>query len=113
MLIITAPQPPSQSTQYHIVNSISSHQTQGYCRTPTQISFSNCTMSADIGGMVLFKWLLEDGEIKPNSGDERLQERDGEFSDDENQFTTKKIDYPEDHDISENIADQPSDEEPT
>ena len=69
-------------------------------------------MSADIGGMVFFEWLLVDGEIEPDSGDERLQEEDGEFSDDASQFTTETIDNPEDHDISDNLADRPSDEEP-
>ena len=69
-------------------------------------------MSADIGGMVFFGWLLEDGEIKPDLGDERLQEEDGELSDDVSHFTTKTINDPEDHDISDNLADWPSDEEP-
>ena len=69
-------------------------------------------MSADIGGMVFFGWLLEDGEIEPNLGDKLLQEEDGEFSDDASQFTTRLINDPEDHDISDNLADWPSNEEP-
>ena len=54
-LTIAAPQTPSRPTQYHIANCMSSHQTQGYFRTPTQLSLSNHIMSADIGGMVFFK----------------------------------------------------------
>ena len=69
-------------------------------------------MSADIGGMVFFGWLLEDGEIEPDVGDERLEEEDHELSDDASQFTTRLINDPEDHDISDNLADWPSDEEP-
>ena len=61
--------------------------------------------------MFFFKWLLEDGEIEPDSGDERLQEEDGELLDDASQFTTEMINDPEYHDISDNLADQPSDEE--
>ena len=38
-------------------------------------------MSADIGGMVFFEQLLEDGEIEPDLGDKRLQNDDGELSD--------------------------------
>ena len=69
-------------------------------------------MSSDIGGMVFFGWLLEDGEIEPNLGDKCLQEEDGELSDDASQFTTRTINYPGDHDISDNLADWSSDEEP-
>ena len=70
-------------------------------------------MSANIKGMVFFEWLLEDGEIEPDSDDKRLQEEDGELLDDTIQFTTERIDDPEDHDISDNLADQPIDEEPS
>ena len=69
-------------------------------------------MSADIGGIVFFGWLLEDGEIEPDVGNECSEEEDGKFSDDTSQFTTKTINNPEDHDISDNLADWPSDEEP-
>ena len=48
-------------------------------------------MSADIGGMVFFEWLLEDGEIDPDLGDKRLQEEVGQLSDDTGQFTTETI----------------------
>ena len=104
--MITAQQPPSRSTQYHIINCTSSHQTQGYCQTPTQLSLYNRIVSADIGGMVFFEWLLEDGEIKPDLGDGRLQEEDGNFSDDASQFATKTIDDPKDHYISDMLTDQ-------
>ena len=69
-------------------------------------------MSSDIGIMVFFEWLLKDDEIKPDSGDGSLQEEDGELSDDASQFTTEMINNTEDHDISDNLADLPSDEEP-
>ena len=69
-------------------------------------------MSAEIGGMVFFGWLLEDGEIVPDVGHECLEEEDGKLSDDASQFTTRLINDPEDHDISDNLADWPSDEEP-
>ena len=69
-------------------------------------------MSTNIGGMVFFEWLLEDGEIEPDSDDECQQEEDGELSDDGSQFTTKIIDNTEDHDIFDNLARQPSGEEP-
>ena len=69
-------------------------------------------MSADIGGVVFFEWLLEDGKIEPDSGDERLQEEEGEFPDNASQFSTETIKYTEYHDIYDNLADQPSDEEP-
>ena len=69
-------------------------------------------MSADRWGMVFFGWLSEDGEIEQNLGDECLQEEDGELSDDASHFTTKTINNPKDHDISDNLADWPSDEEP-
>ena len=111
--MITAPQPPSWSTQYNILNFTSTHQTQGYFQTPTQLSFSNLIMSVDIGGVVFSEWVLEDCGIEPDLGDERLQEEDGELLDDTIQFTTKRIDNPEDHDISDNLADQPIDEEPS
>ena len=62
--------------------------------------------------MVFFEWLLEDDEIKPDSGDGHLQEEDGELSDDASQLTTETINGPEDHDISDNLADRPSNEEP-
>ena len=67
-------------------------------------------MSADIGGMVFFDWLLEDGEIEPYLGNKLLQEEDGEFSDNASQFSTKTINDPKYHDISENISDIPSNE---
>ena len=62
MLTILALQPPSRSTKYHIVNCKSSHQTQVYCLTPTQLSLHNRIMSASIGGMVFFEQLIEDGK---------------------------------------------------
>ena len=70
-------------------------------------------MSADIEGRVFFGWLLKDGEIELDYFEERLQEEDGELSDDTSQFTTETIDNPEDHDISDNISDRPFDEDPT
>ena len=69
-------------------------------------------MSGKIRGMVSFGWLLEDGGIEPDVGDKCLQEEDGKFLDDASQFTTKMINYPEDYDISDNLADWTSDEEP-
>ena len=63
-------------------------------------------------GLVSFEWLLEDGEIDPNLGDRRLQQEDGEFSDDVNHFITKTIDDHEDHDISDNLSKWPSDDKP-
>ena len=69
-------------------------------------------MSADIGGMVFFGWLLEDGEIEPNLGDKLLQEEDGEFSDDASQFTTDPIKDPKYCDFYENLVDRIIDEEP-
>ena len=72
ILTIPAPQPPSRSTQYHIINCTSSHQT--HC--PIALCPST------FGGMVFFEKQLEDGEIEPDSSDERLQEDDGELSDD-------------------------------
>ena len=69
-------------------------------------------MSANIGGMVFFELLLKDGEINPDLGAERLQEDDGEFSDDASQFTTEMIDDTKDCDISDNLADRPSNEDP-
>ena len=68
-------------------------------------------MSSDIGGMVFFEWLLEDGEIEPDLGDKRLQEEHGELLDNSSQFTTKTIDNSQDHDISDNLDDRPSNEE--
>ena len=68
-------------------------------------------MSANIGGMVFFERLIEDGEIEPDSGDECLQEEDSELSDNASQFTTEIINDPKDHDISDNLADRPSNEE--
>ena len=67
-------------------------------------------MSADIGVMVFFDWLLEDGEIEPYLSNKLLQEEDGEFSDDASQFATKTINDPKYHDISGNISDIPSNE---
>ena len=69
-------------------------------------------MSTNIGGMVFFEWLLKDGEIKPDSGDKILQQEDGELSDDASQFTTDTINDTEYTDISDNLADRPSDEDP-
>ena len=69
-------------------------------------------MPTDIKGMVFFEWLLEDGEIKPDSGDEHLQEEDGELSDNASQFTTDTIKDSKDNDISNNLFDLPSNEEP-
>ena len=69
-------------------------------------------MSANIGGMVFFELLLKDGEINPDLGAERLQEDDGEFSDDASQFTTKEINDPKYYDIFDNIVNRPSQEEP-
>ena len=60
-----------------------------------------------------FEQLPEDGGIKPDSGNERLQDNGCELSDDTSQFTTKTIDDPKDHDISDNLADRPNDEEPS
>ena len=62
--------------------------------------------------MVFFEWLLEDGEIEPDSGDECLQEENGEFLDNSSQFNTETIDDPTDHNISNYISYRPSDEEP-
>ena len=62
--------------------------------------------------MLFFKWLLEDGEINPDSGNERFQEEDGELLDNTSQFITKTIENTKYHDFSDNIVDQPSDEEP-
>ena len=56
--------------------------------------------------------MVVDGEIDPDSGDERLHEEDGELSDDASHFTTETINDPEYHDTSDNISDRPSDEEP-
>ena len=70
-------------------------------------------MSANIGSMVFFDKILEDGEIDPDSVDWRLQEDGGEFSDDAIHFTTKMIDNPKDHAISDNLANRTSDEGPT
>ena len=39
-------------------------------------------MSVNIGGVAFLEWLLKDGEIEPDLGDGRLQEEDGELSDD-------------------------------
>ena len=111
--MITAPQLPSWSTQYNILNFTSTHKTQGYFQTPTQLSFSNLIMSVDIGGVVFSEWVLEDCGIEPDLGDERLQEEDGELSDNASQFTTETIDKTKGYDTSDNLADQPSDEEPT
>ena len=69
-------------------------------------------MSADIKGMVFFEQQLKDGKIKPYLGDEHLQEEAGELLDDASQFTTETIINPEDHDIYENLANQPTYEEP-
>ena len=91
---------------------MSSHRTQGYRQTPNQLSFSNFILSVDIGGMVFFEWLLADGEIEPDLVDGRLQEEDGELSDDASQFTTKTIDNHEDHDTSDNLSKWPSDDKP-
>ena len=62
--------------------------------------------------MVFFNQLLGDGEIDPNSGDKLLREGGGEFLDNASQFTTKTINDPEDHDISENLANWGTNEEP-
>ena len=70
-------------------------------------------MSASIGGVVFLKNLLKDGEIEPDSVNERLQEYDGELSDKVRQFTTNKIYNPEYHYIYDNLADRPSDEDPS
>ena len=70
-------------------------------------------MSVNIGGIVFFNQLLEDDEIEPYSGNERFQEDDGQFSNNVGQFTTKKIKNTKDHDISDNIANQTRDEDPT
>ena len=70
-------------------------------------------MSSEIRGMVFFECLLEDGEIEPDSGDKRLQEEDGELLDDTIHFITETIDDTEYHYIYKNIADRPSDEEPS
>ena len=69
-------------------------------------------MSGKIRGKVFFGWLLEDGEIEPDVGDKCLQEVDGKFPDDASEFITKMINDPEDHDVSDNLADWPSDEDP-
>ena len=69
-------------------------------------------MSADRWGTVFFGLLLEDGEIEQNLGDECLQREDGKLLDNASQFTTETINNPKDHDISDNLADWPSDEEP-
>ena len=69
-------------------------------------------MSADIRGVVFFKKILKDGEINPDSGNERLQEDDGEFLDDASHFTTDMINNSEYHDISENITDRTINEDP-
>ena len=60
-------------------------------------------MFVDIGGVEFFEWLLKDGEIEPDSGNTCLQEKDGELLDNASQFTTNKINNPEDHDISDNF----------
>ena len=62
--------------------------------------------------MVFFNQLLGDGEIDPNSGDKLLQEGGGELLDNASQFTTKTINNTEDHDISENLANWGTNEEP-
>ena len=63
--------------------------------------------------MVFVEQLIEDGKIEPDSGNGRLQEDDDELLDDAIQFTTKTIDDPKYHGISVNIADQPSNEDPS
>ena len=70
-------------------------------------------MYSEIRGMLFFEQLLEDGEIDPYSVDGRLHEDDGKFSDNATQFTTKTIKDTKDHDISDNIVDWPSYEEPS
>ena len=69
-------------------------------------------MSADIRVVVFFKKILKDGEINPDSGNERLQEDDGEFLDNASHFTTDMINNSEYHDISENITDRTINEDP-
>ena len=69
-------------------------------------------MSVNIGGVVFFELLLEDGEIEPDLGDVRLQEEDGKLSDEASRLNTKTINNPKDHDISDNLAAWPSNEDP-
>ena len=109
---IPAPQPPSRSTQYHIINYTTSHQTQGYCQTPTHLLLSNSIMSANIGAWcfraavqewwnwdIFGQWNLAGGwwwivgRYKP------VRHRDDRRS--------------EDHNISDNLSYWPSNEEPT
>ena len=66
-------------------------------------------MYVSIGGVVFLKQMLKDGEINPYLGDKCLQEDDGELSDNASQSTTKTINDPKDHDISDNLVDRPSD----
>ena len=47
-----------------------------------------------------------------NLGNKRLNEDEGELLYKASQFTTKRIENPEDHDISNNLADLPINEEP-
>ena len=63
-------------------------------------------------GACFFWWLLEDGEIQPDLGDERLQEEYGELSVDMSLFATETIDDPKYHDISDNLTDRTSNEYP-
>ena len=91
---------------------MSSHQTQEYFWTTTQLSLSNCIIFPDIGGMVFFGKLIEDGDIEPDSGDKIFQEDDGELSDNASHFASETINDPEDHHIYDNIANQPRNEEP-